>query len=235
MTRTEYQKAGFAATTGGAGSRAGVAQYATHTPTYLPPSASQYPYSPTAPTAGPSHRTAIVGMTGLALLLAAMAGIALVRYQDTTVPAATPLQAAQPVAQSVYESQVPALARMTVPASVVAQQVPHAAAAALVADSVYAAQVPAAARITVPASVVAQQVPTALPGLTVPHGALAAQAAELASAPLTVPASVVAQQVPHGAAVALRADSVYAEQVPAAARITVPLSTIESQVPEAAR
>ena len=91
---------------------------------------------------------------------------------------------------------MPAAARITVPASVVAQQVPHAATAALVADSVYAAQVPAAARITVPASVVAQQVPTALPELTVPHGALAAQAAELASAPLTVPASVVAQQVP---------------------------------------
>ena len=61
-------------------------QYATHTPTYLPPSTSQYTDRPTAPTARPSHRTAIIGMTGLALLLAAMGGIAFVRYQDTTHP-----------------------------------------------------------------------------------------------------------------------------------------------------
>ena len=150
MTRTEIQKAGFASTSREA-DRAGVAQFATHTPTYVPPSTSQYPYGSTAPTAGPSHRTAIIGMTGLALLLAAMAGIAVVRYQDSTVPAAPPARR-RPVAQSVYESQVPALARITVPASVVAQQVPHAAAAALVRCSVYAAQVPAA-RMPVPASV----------------------------------------------------------------------------------
>ncbi len=235
MTRTEIQKAAFPRTTTGAAPRTGVAQYATHTSTYSPSRTSTYPIGPAPATAGPSHRTAVIGATGLALILAATAGIAFVRYQDTTAPAATTVQAAQPVAQSVYEAQVPAAARITVPASVVAQQVPHAAASALVADSVYAAQVPAAARITVPASVVAQQVPTALPELTVPHAAAAAQAAELASAPLTVPASVVAQQVPHAAAAALRADSVYAEQVPAAARITVPQSTIDSQVPEGAR
>jgi hypothetical protein len=234
MTRTEIQKAAFPRTTGAAAPRLGVAQYATHTPTYGTSSTTSYPYSPAPRTAGPTHRTAIIGITGLALLLAAMGGIAFLRYQETAVPMTT-VQAAQPVAQSVYESQVPYLARITVPASVVAQQVPHAAAAALVADSVYAEQVPAAARITVPASVVAQQVPTAPLQVTVPHAAVAAQLAELASAPLLVPASVVAQQVPHAAAAALRADSVYAEQVPAAARITVPQSTIDSQVPEAAR
>jgi hypothetical protein len=196
MTRTEFQKEAFAQVSREASGRAGVVQYATHTSTYSPSRTSTYPIGPSTPAAGPSHRTAIIGATGLALILAATAGIAFVRFQDTTAPAATTVAAAQPVAQSVYEAQVPAAARITVPASVVAQQVPHAAAAALVADSVYAAQVPVAARITVPASVVAQQVPTALPELTVPHAAMAAQAAELASAPLPIPASVVAQQVP---------------------------------------
>lgn len=161
MTRTEYQKAGFTATNGEAGSPTGVALYATHTPTYLPPTTSQYPYSPTSKSAGPTHRTAIIGITGLALLLAAMAGIAYVRYQDTATPTVTTIQAVQPIPRSVYESQVPAAARITVPASVVAQQVPHAAAAALRADSVYAEQVPAAARVTIPRSTYDSQVPEA--------------------------------------------------------------------------
>ena len=148
MTRTEYQREAFDSTSGQRDSRAGVAQYATHTPSYLPPP-STYPTAPTAPTAGPSHRTAFIGMTGLALLLAAMAGIAFVRYQDTAVPTTTAAAVTVPHA---------AQAALAADGVYVAQQVPHAAAAALAADSIHADQ----------------KARTALPTLTVPHAATVA-------------------------------------------------------------
>jgi hypothetical protein len=179
MTRTEIQTTGFEARTREAGNRAGVALYATHTPTLSPTPTSPYPYSPTRRTAGPTHRTALIGITGLALLLAAMGGIAFLRYQDTAAGTAATVA----VPQSVYDSQVPAA-----PLGV------------SVAQSVYDSQVPAA--------------PLAV---TVPHGALAALGADAAPA-VTVP------------------QSVYDSQVPAAPLgVTVPQSTIDSQVPEAAR
>ena len=125
-------------------------------------------YEPAAPTqrqAPPAEhhgwRTAVIGATGLALLVAAMGGIAFYRLQETGTT--TEAVAEVTIPASVYASQVPAAARIMVPASVYASQVPAMAANELVAisASTYASQVPAAARILIPASVYASQVPAA--------------------------------------------------------------------------
>lgn len=59
----------------------------TGTPIYHAPGNGAYPYGQAAPTAGPSHnRVAIIGATGVALLLAAMGGIAYFKAQDAAVP-----------------------------------------------------------------------------------------------------------------------------------------------------
>ena len=174
MTRTEFQKEAFDTTSRESGGRAGVARYATHTPTYTPPT-STYPYGSTTPTAGPSHRTAIIGATGLALLLAAMGGIAFVRYQDTAAPAAT-TAAVVTVPQSVYDSQVPtAPLRVTVPQSVYDSQVPAAAVEVAVPQAAKAALAAetAGVSVTVPQSVYDSQVPAAAVEVAVPQAATA--------------------------------------------------------------
>lgn len=161
----------------------GVAPYATHTPLYPPPATGTYPYGQAHKTAGPSNRVAIIGATGVALLLVAMGGLAYVRSQDAVAPTAAETVTTLMVPQSVYAQQVPFAARITVPhaataelaatmavpvtyvpQSVYAQQVPQGAAAELadtleVARSTYAEQVPMTARITVPQSTVDSQVP----------------------------------------------------------------------------
>ena len=150
------------------------------------PAAGVGPVAPTRREAPPAEhhgwRTAMIGATGLALLVAAMGGIAYVRLQETGTT--TEAVAEVTIPQSVYASQVPAAARVTIPASVYASQVPALASRELVVipDSVYASQVPAAARVTIPASVYASQVP------------------DLASGGLVViPKSVYDSQVPEAA------------------------------------
>ena len=191
-----------------------VVRMATGTPLYAPPTTG-YPYLPTQKTAGPGHnRVAIIGATGVALLLAAMGGIAYYQYQEAE-PAVTAVAPAISVAvpQSVYDSQVPAAARLTpaqaMPRSVYDSQVPAQASirVPLPAQMALAADTAAATRVTVPQSVFGEQVPAA---------------ARLTPAE-AVPQSVYGAQVPHGAAPTGEVpQSVYGEQVPAAATVTAP-------------
>lgn len=191
-----------------------VVRMATGTPLYAPPTTG-YPYLPTQKTAGHGHnRVAWIGATGVALLIAAMGGIAYYQYQqaESTVTAVAPTTSVA-VPQSVYDSQVPAAARMaptvSVPRSVYQSQVPAQASirVPLPAQLALAADVAAATRVTVPQSVYDAQVPAA---------------ARMTPAEI-VPQSVYDQQVPHGAVPTVEVpQSVYDQQVPDAATVTAP-------------
>ena len=207
-----------------------VVRMTTGTPLYAPPTTG-YPYLPTQKTAGHGHnRVAVIGATGVALLLAAMGGIAYYQYQQAE-PAVTAVAPAVTVAvpQSVYDSQVPAAARLTPTVSV--------------PRSVYDSQVPAAARLTptvsVPRSVYDSQVPAAA-SIRVPLPAQAALAADVAAATrVTVPQSVYDAQVPAAARLTpaeIVPQSVYDQQVPhgAAPTVEVPQSVYDQQVPHVA-
>ena len=177
MTRTTYQ------TTDHRDPRHGLAMFATHAPASGPAYGGL-----SEPTRTHTNRTAIIGATGVALLIAAMAGIAYYQYQQVE-PAAVAPSVSVAVPQSVYDSQVPAAARLTptvsVPRSVYDSQVPAAAGirVPLRAQAALAADTAAAIRVTVPQSVYDQQVP---------HGA---------AATVEVPQSVYDQQVPDAATV----------------------------------
>lgn len=149
MMRTENQTPG----------RVGVAAFASHTPLYPPPATGGYPYGRPTPTAGPSHnRVAIIGATGVTLLLLAMGGLAYLKAQDATVTATAPIVAMAPAAAPVgatvphgAAAELAATLAMSPPEVVVVTRVPHGAAAEL-ADAL--ADVPV---VTAPA---------------VPHGAV---------------------------------------------------------------
>lgn len=125
MMRTENQTTG----------RVGVADFASHTPIYPPPATGGYPYASTKPTAGPSHnRIAIIGATGVTLLLLAMGGIAYLKAEDATVTATAPVVAMAPVTAAVPHGAAAELAATLAMAPadvVVVTQVPHAATAEL--------------------------------------------------------------------------------------------------------
>jgi hypothetical protein len=223
MTRTEYQNTTRTTQPTERHEWTGVANYATHTPAFTPPTTGGYPYQPTKASAKPTHnRVAIIGATGVALLLAAMGGIALMRMQDAAAPATV---ATVTVPQSVYDSQVPtaALRTVSVPQSVFDSQVPAAAGAAAVVPHGAAAEMAdamaAATRVSVPQSVYDSQVPTAaLRTVSVPQSVYDSQVPQAALATVTVPQSVIDSQVP---AAALRA-------------VSVPQSVYDSQVPQEA-
>ena len=154
MKGTEYQTGSIS-----------VVPMATGTPLYAPPSNGGYPYGSVGRTAGPDHnRVAIIGATGVALLLAAMGGLAYYRAQEAVAPVAVvvaPITATVPhaAAAELADTLAYASALGGVTGVVVAQDqatgvnVPHAAMVEL-ADSL--ADVPT---VTVP----------------VPHGAAAVE------------------------------------------------------------
>jgi hypothetical protein len=141
MTRTENQTTQWS----------GVARFATHTPIYTPPTTGGRSYEKGAPAAGPSHnRVAIIGATGVAVLLVVMGGIAFLRAQDATVPVAAPV-AAPVVAMATVPhgaaAELAATLAMAPAQAVVVTAVPHAATAEL-ADSL--ADVPVVVTTPVP-------------------------------------------------------------------------------------
>ena len=105
-------------------------------------------------TAGPSHnRVAIIGATGVAVLLVAMGGIAFLRAQDSTVPVAAPVAA-------------PVVAMATVPHGAAAELA--AASAIAPAEAVVVTAVPHAATVELADALADVPVIVTTP---VPHGA----------------------------------------------------------------
>ncbi len=111
---------------------AGVSAFATHTPPLTPGRVDGYPSGATTPTAGPTHnRTALIGAAGVALLLAAMGGIAYARMQAADVTPAAPVVAVAAVPAAVPHGAAAELAATLAmsPTDVVTVSVPHAATA----------------------------------------------------------------------------------------------------------
>jgi len=144
------------------------------------------PAAPTRREAPPAEhhgwRTAVIGATGLALLVAAMGGIAYYRAQEAVTTTEAVAEVTIPL--STYDSQVPEAAGVMVPLSVYASQVPALASRELVVipESTYASQVPARATVedvAIPLSTVRSQVPEEA-GVMIPRSTLESQVPEAA-------------------------------------------------------
>lgn len=144
------------------------------------------PIAPTRREAPPAEhhgwRTALIGASGLALLVAALGGIAYLRAQETGTTTEAVAEVTIPL--STYDSQVPEAAGVMIPLSTYASQVPALASRELVVipESVFASQVPALATVedvTIPLSTFDSQVPDEA-GVMVPLSTYDSQVPEAA-------------------------------------------------------